>query len=240
MTETTEKKSRKAVPAYLQIKEQVRSQIDEHVWRAGEMIPSEHEMSKQYGVSRMTVSRALRELTDEQVLVRIQGAGTFVSAQRYQSTLVEIKSIAEEIRARGDRHSSEVLLLERTQAAEALSALELPADSHAFHSRILHFENEVPLQLEDRYVNPILYPAYLEQDFQRITPNEYMTREAPLQRAEYAINARMPTAAVRRWLLMDVGEPCLVLSRRTWALEKVATSVTLWHPGSRYRLTGHF
>lgn len=230
----------KPVPAYVQIKDYVRRQIESGAWPMDSLIPSEHELVKQFGVSRMTVHRALRELTAEQVLNRVQGAGTFVTGQKYQSTLIEIKSIAEEIKGRGDEHSSEVLILERTSDAKALAALELPADDYAFHSRIVHFENGVPIQLEDRFVNPRLYPNYLEQDFRTITPNEYMTREAALQRAEYVITARLPDAVARHRLQMDIGDPCLVLHRRTWALEQVATDVTLWHPGSRFQFSGRY
>ncbi|MBI3144068.1 MAG: histidine utilization repressor [Pseudogulbenkiania sp.] len=230
----------KPVPAYVQIKDYVRRQIESGTWPMGSLIPSEHELVKQFGVSRMTVHRALRELTADQVLNRVQGAGTFVTGQKYQSTLIEIKSIAEEIKGRGDRHSSEVLILERTSDAKALAALELPADAYAFHSRIVHFENGVPIQLEDRFVNPRLYPHYLEQDFRTITPNEYMTREAALQRAEYVITARLPDAIARHRLQMDIGDPCLVLHRRTWAHDQVATDVTLWHPGSRFQFSGRF
>lgn len=230
----------KPVPAYVQIKDYVRRQIESGTWPMGSLIPSEHDLVKQFGVSRMTVHRALRELTADQVLNRVQGAGTFVTGQKYQSTLIEIKSIAEEIKGRGDEHSSEVLILERTTDAKALAALELPDDAYAFHSRIVHFENGVPIQLEDRYVNPRLYPHYLEQDFRIITPNEYMTREAALQRAEYVITARLPDAVARHRLQMDIGDPCLVLHRRTWAHEQVATDVTLWHPGSRFQFSGRY
>jgi GntR family histidine utilization transcriptional repressor len=37
---------------------------------------------------------------------------------------------------------------------------------------------------------------------------------------------------------MEIGEPCLVLRRRTWVGEHVATSVRLWHPASRFHLAG--
>lgn len=232
--------TRLAVPAYRQIKEYVLTQIAQGTWRTGDLIPSEHEFVKQFDVSRMTVNRALRELTTEHVLIRTQGVGTFVTAQRYQSTLIEIKSISKEIIERGNAHTSNVLKLARTTDAKALALLGRQADSYAFHSRIVHFENGMPIQLEDRYVNPELYPTYLEQDFRTITPNEYMTREAPAQKVEYQVTARMPDVRTRRLLLMNVGEPCLVLHRRTWARNMLATEVNLWHPGSRFQFTGHF
>lgn len=216
----------------------VRSSITRGIWQPGDQIPTEYELMVQYRVSRMTVNRALRELTQEHLLVRVQGSGTFVAEPDYHSTLCEVKSIAEEILARGNRHSSTVLLLAATRENAALWALELPFDRYAFHSRIVHNENEQPVQLEDRYVDPERYPDYLEQNFWRITPSEYLTSIAPLQRAEYTVSARLPTPLVRHTLAIEENEPCLVLQRRTWVNNHIASATTLWHPGSRYHFTG--
>lgn len=58
----------------------------------------------QFGFSRMTINRALRELTDEGRLVRLQGVGTFVAEPKGQSALFEVRSIAEEITSRHHQH----------------------------------------------------------------------------------------------------------------------------------------
>ena len=234
------KSSPTSAPAYQQLKDYVLLQIESEKWRAGDMIPSEQKLAQEFGLARMTVNRALRELATERLLMRIRGAGTFVVDTRYQSTLVEILSIAEEIKGRGNQHTSEVLLLERTADAQVLEVFELPPDGLAFHSRIVHFENKVPIQLEDRHVNGLLFPDYINQDFQAQTPNEYMTGLAPAQGVQYWITARQTTAAARQALRMPIGEPCLVLHRRTWVRGKVATDVQLWHPASRYQLSGKF
>lgn len=229
----------KAPPAYEQIKRYVIRQIEAGTWRDGDMIPSESELVKQFGVARMTVTRALRELTGERVLTRVQGAGTFVAARKYESTLVEIGSIADEIAARGHRHSARVLALDESHEAMVLEALGL-AEGPAFHSRIVHFEENEPIQFEDRYVNPAVFPEYLKQDFTQQTPNQYMVRIAPIQRAEYRIYAQQADAATRRLLNMEIGEPCLLLWRRTWVGTQVATAVTLAHPANRFQFSGSF
>ncbi|WP_083654909.1 histidine utilization repressor [Burkholderia sp. SRS-W-2-2016] len=227
----------KAMPAYEQIKRYVLERIGEGVWKPGGLIPSETELVKEFGVARMTVSRALRELTSERVLTRVQGSGTFVAPQRYESTVLEIRNIADEIAARGHRHAARVLTLEPSDDPDALAALGL-ASGPAFHSCIVHSEEGEPIQYEDRYVNPQVFPEYLQQDFSIETPNHYMVRLAPIQRAEFRIYAQKPGAQVRRHLLMEIGEPCLLLWRRTWVGEHVATSVRLWHPASRFHLAG--
>lgn len=228
-----------AVPAYQQVKNYVTDRIQDGTWKQGELVPSEHDLVKQFSVSRMTVTRALRELTAEQLLIRVQGAGTYVAEQKYGSTAVSIRNIAEEVIGRGHTYSCQVLALEAVEdeAARAMLALD---SGPAFHSRIVHFENRLPIQYEDRYVSPVVFPNYLNQDFTQETPNKYLVRIAPVKRAEYRIEAKTPDAHIRKRLMMDIGEPCLVLFRRTWVMEAVATAVTLWHPGSRYQFTGEF
>lgn len=70
--------------------------------------------------------------------------------------------------------------------------MQLTEGSPVFHSRVLHFENDLPIQLEERWVNPALAPEYARQDFTKITPNQYLMVAAPLQRVEYRIEAALP------------------------------------------------
>ncbi|MDE1184551.1 histidine utilization repressor [Paraburkholderia sp.] len=228
-------------PAYQGIKDFILARIHAGEWGEGDQVPSENELAREFSVARMTVNRALRELTAEQVLTRVQGSGTFVARPKYESTLVAIRSISDEIVARGHRHRADVLHLGASIADEALAdEMQLSAGSPVFHSRVLHFENDEPVQLEARWVNPAVAPEYALQDFTNTTPNQYLVRVAPLQRVEYRIEAATPDAASRALLTMDLTEPCLVLHRRTWSKSVVASVANLWHPGNRYRFTGHF
>lgn len=227
--------------AYQRIKDYILDRVHGGHWREGDLVPSEHELLRRFRVSRMTVNRALRELTAEQVLTRVKGSGTFVARPKYASTLVAIRSIAQEIEARGHKHSCDVLKVERIKAGSEFAAqFELKGRAPLFHSRLLHREDDVPIQVEERWVNVPLAPAYDRQDFTCVTPNEYLMAVAPLQRVEYRIEARTPDAATRRLLAMDRGEPCLVLHRRTWSRGQVASVAELWHPGERYQFEGHF
>lgn len=228
-----------STPIFQRIKDYLMSEIAAGRWKEGEVVPSEQALVRQFGVSRMTVNRAVRELTAEQVLTRRQGSGTFVAPKKYQATLVEIKSIADEIRARGHAHRSSLHLLEADRAGELLApAFELPVGSPLFHSVIVHFENEIPIQVEDRWVNPACAPHYLEQDFAQITPNEHLMAAAPLQGATYSIEALPAPREVAAMLSIGDGQACLVLKRRTTSAGQVASVVTMWHPGELYQYTG--
>jgi len=229
------------LPAYQTIKRHVLSRIQDGTWREGDAIPTEEALAREFGVSRMTVNRAIRELSDEQIVERVQGSGTFVAQQKYRATLVEIRNIADEIAARGHRHRSELQLLERTRATESLARrFGIRAGDPLFHSVVVHLENELPIQVEDRHVNPQVAPDYLSQDFTNQTPNAYLMRVAPLQGVSFEIEACTPPASVGELLQMRSGEPCLVLHRQTHSRGQVASVASLWHPASRYRFAGSF
>jgi GntR family histidine utilization transcriptional repressor len=93
--------------------------------------------------------------------------GTFVAEPKGQSALFEVRSIAEEIVSRHHQHRCEVLLLEETRADHIqATALSVAEGTRIFHSLMVHYENEVPVQIEDRCVNAAVVPDYLF----RITP----------------------------------------------------------------------
>jgi GntR family histidine utilization transcriptional repressor len=73
-----------------------------------------------------------------------------------------------------------------------------------------------------------------------ITPHDYLLRFPTLQRADHTVRAIMPAARARRLLRLAKTEACLLILRRTWAHDRIATVATLHHPGSRYELTGAF
>lgn len=195
----------------------------------------------QFGFSRMTINRALRELTDEGLLVRLQGVGTFVAEPKGQSALFEIRSIADEIAARHHQHRCEVLTLEQTQAnALQATALNVREGTLIFHSVMVHYENDLPVQIEDRCVNAGVVPDYLAQDYSQTTPHAYLSLIAPLTEGEHIVEAVRATAEECALLNIKEHDPCLLIHRRTWSASHIVSHARLLFPGSRYRLQGHF
>ena len=246
-TRTASKPSRPipaAAPAmalYEQVKDFIARKIQEGVWRAGDRLPSEHELVAQFGISRMTVNRALRELVAQGRIVRVAGVGSFVADDKPQSTLLQIANLASEIRERGHDYRCDVLAVERSTATlDVASALDLRTGASVFHSLCLHRENGVPVQLEDRYVSPRQVPRFVEQDFTVIQPSEYLVRNVPFDQVEHVVEAVMPTPEQAAQLEMSTTEPCLLLTRRTWSRGNPITVVRCLHPASRYRLGSRF
>ncbi len=225
---------------YEQVKAFIRQKSRTGEWKPGDRIPSENALVKTLGVSRMTINRALRELSEEGQLVRRSGVGTFVAEPRPESTLLMIARIGDEIRARGHRYHWDILSKAREKAdPEVAAALDLKAGSPVFHLTCLHYENGVPVQFEERYVNPACVPQFLNQLFDAETPGEYLLGAIPADEIEHTVDAVLPGAHARH-LKVGKTEPCLLLTRRTWSGNMPVTFVRLLYPATRYRLSCRF
>ncbi|ACS59949.1 transcriptional regulator, histidine utilization repressor, GntR family (plasmid) [Rhizobium leguminosarum bv. trifolii WSM1325] len=226
-----------STPLYAGVKQVILDRIQSGEWPPKYRVPSENELVVELGVSKMTANRALRELANEGELVRIQGVGSFVAERKGYSALFEVRNIAEEIAERGHVHEASVVVLAQEAASpEVADALELPIGAAVFHSLIVHSENGVPVQIEDRFVHPEAAPEYLVQDFSTLTPNAYLTASAPLSGSEHVVEAAMPQAWECKLLTIMKTEPCLTIRRRTWSAKQVVSTARLVYPGHRYRL----
>lgn len=226
---------------YARLKQYLKEGLARGQWPPGALMPSEAELVAQFSVSRMTVARALRELQAEGLVQRTQGVGTFAAPLHRVSSTLRIRDLHDEIVSRGHRHSAQVQLLHAEKAGAALAAqLGVAAGAHVFRSLIVHFEDGVALQCEDRFVNPACAPDYLAQDFSRTTPTHYLFQVTVLWRAQYSIESARPTEREAALLGIGADEPCLIVTRRTFTADAVITIARLVHPGTRYVLEGSF
>jgi GntR family histidine utilization transcriptional repressor len=228
-------------PLYQQVKRFVMDAIRAGEWGDRRRLPSENFLVETLQVSRMTVHRALRELKSEGIIVRVPGRGTFVSPEKPRSTLLETQDIAEEVRSRGSAYDCRVVVLAAAKAdRETATALGLKPGDKVFHSAIVHEENGEAIQFEERWINPAVAPGYLDQDFEKRTPHDYLTATAPLTEVEHVLHAIRPDARVQEYLRVGEDEPCLLLARRTWAGAAIATRSFFIYPGDRYSLGGRY
>jgi len=230
-----------ALAPYARVKQHLMGGLAAGVWPAGSLMPSESTLVADFGVSRMTVSRALRELQIEGLVQRTQGVGTFAAPLHRVSSQLTLRDLHEEIEARGHRHQA-VVHQQRAEAATRGLAEQLgvAAASEVFHTLITHFENGVALQCEDRYVNPACAPTYLQADFTQTTPTQWLFQNTALWRAQYSIEAGRATTQEARLLGIAANAPCLIVVRRTFSTTAPITLARLVHPGALYALHGEF
>ncbi len=210
-------------------------------WTSGDQLPSENQLAETCHVSRMTARKALEELSKQGILLRIKGKGSFVTQEKQQFSMLQIKSIAAEIKQQGLEYRCQLLELAEVKAASHLAKrMNRGIGDSLFYSELLHFKQGQPIQLEQRWVTPHTAPHYLEQDFSKQTPGEYLTQIAPLTEAEHQIEAMIGSARIRQQLQLDEDEAIILLKRKTWCNQNLVSYAKLFHPGKRYRFGNKF
>lgn len=228
-------------PLYQKIKDHILEQIQSGAWKTDDRVPSENELVETFSVSRMTANRALKELTEVGALVRVSGVGTFVAPPRSRSEFLAIRDIAEELAESGHQHTVEVLVQGKIPNTDKLmAAFETTPGDQIIHAKVLHFQDGIPILLEDRYVNAALAPDYSSIDLTKTSSFQYLMNIAPVSRAQHTVRAISPDDETRKLLHLLPHEPGLLLRRKTWSGDKIVSVANLIHAGSRYEITGTF
>ncbi|WP_186336030.1 histidine utilization repressor [Komagataeibacter melaceti] len=231
----------KTVARYEQVKAFIIERIDCGEWEVGHRLPSEHELVEKLGVSRMTIHRALRELTADGIVRRAQGVGTFVAQPAKHVELLEIRDIVDDIVASGHQHRAEVIAAETIRADSDLAiAFEQRASTRLFRTLIVHYEDDLPLQLEERFVSPQFAPDYLEQDFTTTNPHRHLYGIAGPEEIEHVVFAVTPPPDICSLLQLKKPEACLQLVRRTWVEGRVVMKGIFTYSGNRYSFGGRY
>jgi GntR family histidine utilization transcriptional repressor len=234
-------KSASPLPGYEQVKAYIKQEISAGHWRPGDPVPSETALQKLFSLSRMTINRAVKELAVEGVVSRVRGSGTVVAQLHQISSTLQVRDIREEVVERGHVPGARVLCMEKVRADKDLGRVfQVRVNTGLFHSVVVHLENGLPIQLEERYVNPVCVPDYLAQDFHELTPTRYLLDHAPMTEASYSIAAA--SAKKEEAVVLEIGEgdACLLMLRTTSSGKHVASHARLLYPGCRYRFHGMF
>jgi len=201
------------LPHYLRIKTDLQNRILSGDLAPGERLPSEAELSQEFGVSISTIKRAVAALVSDHLLDRTPGRGTFVTRPQSAGTEVPLRSFQEETRARGLMPGSKLLTWQVIQAHGELAwQLDLPESSEVYFIRSLKMAESVPVALEEAYVPCAFCPDLLQQDLEvypieRLLEDRY--RLAILKASEY-IQARLATPE-EATLLGAQGEQLVLL-----------------------------
>ena len=207
------------VPRYHQLKEILRERIQSGEWKAGDLIPSERELSEQYGISRMTTRQAITDLVNEGVFYREQGRGTFVSHRKITQQLIRLTGFTEDISARGQQPSTKVLS-SRMQPAdeETATRLRIEPGQQIFVLQRLRLADAEPLAIELSQLAFKGCEKLIEEDFEhnslyRLLESRY---GVPLVEADQEIEAGLAVAEVAQRLQIPIGSSVLFTRRVTY------------------------
>jgi len=147
------------VPLYHQIGENIRALIDDQTLQAGDAVPSEWDLSELYGVSRLTVRRALDELVHEGLLRRRHGVGTFVAALNITRIIPSKLSFTHKMRQMGLVPSSHIVSINVIPALANVAAhLGVSEGAAVIELVRVRLADEEPIMLETAYLAQALFP----------------------------------------------------------------------------------
>lgn len=216
-------------PLYAQLRDILKEQIEGHEFRPGERIPSEEALIRGYGVSRITVRRALSELVAEGYLTKRSGKGSFVSppdrrtaapskvAARFAQDN-EVQSFTDACLSNGQRPGA------RLVSCREVAGFEEEREFFGFgeEGRLVRVERArtadgVPIMVEENYFPADSYAFLLEADFRDTSLFSIIAaagRGEPMLNEPCQLDLEKATAASADLLDVPVGEPLFCLRGR--------------------------
>ncbi len=207
------------------IRDTIMARIRAHDYPPGALIPNEADIATEFGCARATVNRALRDLADAGFLDRRRKAGTRVRAEPLRKATLDIPVIRREIEAKGQRYDYLLLLRQVLPSpAHVAAQLGLTEPQQVLHLQTLHRADGHPHMFEDRWVFVQTVPRMLDADLDRISPNEWLVRNAPYTHGTMRFTAAL-AGEVARHLACAATDPVLLLDRTTWLEDRPITWV---------------
>lgn len=155
--------SESSSPLYHQLMQRITLDIEKGLYPVGSRIPPEHELEQQYQVSRVTVRRALAELTEKGMLERKQGKGTFVSVPQLRQDMKSLHSFHDACRKNGLTPGTRVIHVNESTADQAdCEELNLKPGSRVVEILRLRLADGEPVVLENNRFS--LAYAWLENE----------------------------------------------------------------------------
>ncbi len=203
-------------PLYIQIAEGLIQQIESGEFAPGERLPAERELSRMFGVNRMTLRRALMRLELQGLLYRRQGAGTYIAEPKIERQADELVSFSRGMTRRGYLPGAKLLRFER-KPAEVRIARELgvPVGAEVFYFNRLRFLDQEPVMLEEFWMSVARFPDLESFDLINRFIFDIVEMEYGLTvtRARQSLEPAVATDYEAEMLNIRVGSP-LMLERR--------------------------
>jgi len=202
-------------PLYTQIKEILKQRIIEGDYEVHERLPSESEMMKVFGVSRITVRQALRDLHSDGLVFSVQGKGTFVSRPKAVQDIQSLQGFGEAMTPKGYETSARVVSVQEKNASNDIAeALQLSRGSQVVELTRIRYLNREPISVDNSFfpleIGQRLLGRDLTQDVFPMLENDF---NIALAHADLKIEAMPATAELAQHLNIDDGASILRIQR---------------------------
>jgi GntR family transcriptional regulator len=228
------------LPFYVQLEQILRAKIEKGELSPGERLPGELELCDAYGVSRAVVRQALKDLTDEGLILRDKGKGTFVAEPKINESLVqELTGFYQDMVDRGFTPVTQVLKQEIVPAGERIASyLGLKPDAPVIEIQRLRFIQDEPIVLVTSFLPFALCPELINADLSRRSLYAFLEKEVGLfiARGHRTIEAVAASEYEARLLQVERGAPLIKLDSVSYLSDNTPMEYyRAFHRGDRSR-----
>ncbi|MGS7001383.1 GntR family transcriptional regulator [Streptococcus pyogenes] len=235
----------KEQPLYLQIVDDLEVKIKKSMTENDKLL-SERELSDLYGVSRITIRLALKELELRDLIYKKQGKGTYVSGIKEPITdLSSTYSFTEQMKKMGKMPKTEILSFEQYQVTPYLSGLlELDPDTEVFELERLRIADDMPLMFERSYIPAQPFQGLSIADLKRKALYDIFAKDyqETIRLAEEEFYASIALDYEADLLGIKKGDPVLHIIRKTYNDKNILIEFTFSIARAdqfRYRVQHH-
>jgi len=206
------------LPLYLQVEHALTARLGTEL-HPGDRMPTEDELISEFGVSRITVRRAVQNLAARGLVVTKPGRGTFAAAPRISQSLTELTGFVEDMEARGLHATARVITVREVAAPKDVrAALDLPLGSRVTFIERVRLADGRPVSFDRTYLVPDLGRLVAQDDLENepIFALLEQRHNTPLVEASYALQAVAADVDVAEALDAPVGSPVFRIERTSY------------------------
>ena len=212
----------------------IQKKIEKKILKIGQMIPSEDEIRKKYGVSRVTVRLALDKLENKNLIIRKQGVGTFIKSKKIKQTFSTAKTIIDALREKNLQPKIKVLFNNKKYPDDYLKdILNIRGNSQIVHIRRIVYLNNQPYAVLDTFLPEVFKGVadIISQTKNVKTTYEIFEEEFDFQikEAKYDISIDRATNDILKILNLKKDSYCLKNSRITYSDRKKPLEITIFY-----------
>jgi len=206
--------SKNGIPLYYQLKEYLLQEIKKN-YQAGDLLPSEGEIEQKYGVSRITVRKAIEELSHEGIVIKKQGRGTFVMEQKILYDANIIGSLTQRLEAQ--KHQLKTKSIEYITITEAHHVKELLDCDTLLCIKRFRILDGIPFALMLNYIDARKVPNLQEKfDMESLYTLYKEQYNISFYNAEETVEAKSATKEQAKKLQIAENTPLLCLQRLSY------------------------
>lgn len=201
---------------YYQLYDLLFEDIKNGKYKPGELLPTENEMIERYGVSRITVRKAMDMLMNEGLIGKRRGYGAYVEQIKMEQRLNKVIHFSSDMEQRGYTTSVKMLENRKVPANKMIAqALCIEEGSPLLHVNRLRYANGYPMCIESAYLIYDWCPDVLEHDFSKMSLRNFLSENHNIvwkkaSQKIYAVNANSRFAS---YLNIKDGDPMIYIER---------------------------